>query len=97
MSRSIEIPEGADIRICTRSGMSLLIVAPPPQKADPDMFERGGISGLFTFDPGLTWPNQDGCRAASAYLKAGCPIAFIFEALRDALVCRERLAGCTVR
>ena len=92
MSRSIEIPAGSDMRLLMRGGLHLVIVAPPPQRADLAMFRRPGVSGLFTFDQGLAWPDRDGCHAASAYLKADHPIAFCFETLGDALICKKRLA-----
>ena len=91
MSRTIEVPAGSDMRLCTQGGWHFVLVASPPLQADVAMFRRPGVSGLFTFDPGLTWPDRDACRAASAYLKAKHPIAFCFERLGDALVFRKRL------
>ena len=81
------------MRLLMQGGLHFVIVAPPPQQADLAMFRRPGVSGLFTFDHGLSWPDREGCRLASAYLKANHPIAFCFEALGDALACRKRLAG----
>ena len=93
MSRDIPVPQGADVRLVLQGSLHFVIVAPAPLKADPAMFRKPGVHGVFTFDPGLTWPNRDGCRAAAGYLRAGLPIAFCFEALGDALVCRKRLAA----
>lgn len=91
MSRSIALPLSADIRLCMVPPHHLVVVAPPPLKADTNVFLRPGVCGLFTFDPGLTWPDRSGCQWAEEYLKAGHPICFQFTALADALACHKRL------
>ncbi len=90
-STQITLPPGSDVRLCLVSPFSLVLVAPPGTKADPDMLLRSGIAGLFTFDPGLAWPDRSGCAAATAYLAAGHPICLQFEALADAMACHKRM------
>ena len=86
----ITVPPGSALRLCLVCPISLVLVAPPGVKADLDMLCRPGITGLFTHDPGLTWPDRSGCAAATAYLAAGHPIALQFEALADAIACHAR-------
>lgn len=91
MSRRIALPASADIRLCMVPPHHMVIVAPPPLRAILEEFLRPGVRGLFTFDPGVTWPNPSGCRYAEHYLKAGEPICFQFGALADALAFHKRL------
>lgn len=91
MSQRIALPPLADIRLCMAPPHHLVIVAPPPLKASMDEFLRRGVRGLFTFDPGLSWPDQSGCHHAQEYLRLGLPVCFQFTALADALACHKRL------
>ncbi len=88
---TITIPPGCDIRLSIVAPHSLVLVAPPGVEAGVDMFRRPGVAGLFTFDPGLTWPDRNGCSAASHYLTHNCPILFKFDNLAGAMACRRRL------
>lgn len=94
---AITIPPGCDIRLSIVAPHSLVLVAPPGVEADLGMFCRPGVAGLFTFDPGLTWPDRSGCLAATYYLSHGCPILLQFESLADAMTCRKRLLVETAR
>jgi hypothetical protein len=70
----------------------MVVVAPAPLKADLDLLLREpSVIGLFTFDPGVTWPDRSGCAYASAYLAAGHAICLQFDALGDAVAAHERL------
>ncbi len=88
---TITIPPGCDVRLSIVAPHSLVLVAPLGVEADLGMFYRPGVAGLFTFDPGLTWPDRNGCSAASYYLTHNCPILFEFDNLADAMTCRKRL------
>ncbi len=92
MSRIISAPAGADIRLASMGRHHVVMVAPPPLKAELNAFLRPGVvSGLFTFDPGMTWPDRDGCAFAQQYLKLGVPVCFQFGSMADALTCHSRL------
>ena len=92
MSDTIAVPDGTDIRLVVMPPFSVVAIAPPPLKAEADLYIRpGGVSGLFTFDDGLIWPDRTCRRAAESYLAAGVPIAFQFRKLEYALVCISRL------
>lgn len=88
---NITIPSGCDVRLSITAPHSLVLVAPPGVEADLGMFYRPGVVGLFSFDPGLTWPDQNGCSAASYYLTHNCPILLQFDNLADAMTCWKRL------
>ncbi len=91
MTCTIAIPAGADIRVAMLPPHHLVLVAPPPLKADVAKFLQSGVSAVFTFDDGMNWPDQDCCRYAEQYLRAGIPICFEFGAFADALTCHRRL------
>lgn len=90
-SDTIALPPGSDIRLFMLVPYSLVIVAPAPHKATTDMSTRPGLSGLFTFDPGMSWPDRSCCRYAENYLQTGSQVCFQFESLADALACHKRL------
>lgn len=92
MSRKIEVPDGADIRILTLAPYSVVVIAPAPLQASAALFSTpGGTSALFTHGPGLHWPDDRNCRLAGVYLSEGVPIALQFGCLADALMCQSRL------
>jgi len=93
VSRTIALPQGTDIRLSIRPPYHLVVVAPSPLTANlDDLLSKPRVIGMFTFDPGVTWPDRSGCAYASVYLAAGHPICLQFDELTDALACRERLA-----
>ncbi len=94
---TITIPPGCDIRLSIVAPHSLVLVTPPGVEADLGMFRRPGVAGLFTFDPGLTWPERSGCLAATFYLANGVPICLQFDNLADAMTCWKRLLAETVK
>lgn len=94
---AITIPPDCDVRLSIVAPHSLVLVAPPGIEANIEMFFRPGVAGLFTFDHGLTWPDRSGCLAATYYLTHGCPICLRFDSLADAMTCRKRLLGETMR
>ena len=92
MTTKITVPTGCTIALNDMGLAHVVLVAPPGLKPEMEMLTRpGGVSGAFTFDDGLDWPNSDGCAAASAYLAAGCPIGLFFEDRDSAAACHDRL------
>ena len=92
MSSEITIPADADLRILCQPPLYMVAIAPAPLKASAELFDTpGGVSAVFTFDPGLTWPDRRSRRLTEGYLANGVPVAYHFPNLGDALACRARL------
>ncbi len=94
---TITIPPGCDVRLSIIAPHSLVLVAPPGMAADLSMLLPVGVSGVFTFDRGLTWPDRKGCSAATALLANDSPLCFQFDGLADAMAFHKRLIAETVR
>lgn len=91
-SDSISIPAGTRCRLAMRPPHHLIVTAPPPLEPTLEaLFVKPSVVGVFAHDPGVAWPDRDGCRWATEYLRAGHAIAFQFETLLDALTCHKRL------
>ena len=88
---SITVPPGSETRIFMVPPMAYVMVAPPGVEPELGILRRPGVSGLFTFDPDVTWPSAQGCRYATEYLRSGHPILLQYERLEDALHAQQRL------
>ncbi len=92
MTDKITVPTGCTIALSDLGQAHVVFVAPPGVTPGLGMLMgRGAVSGVFTFDGDLTWPNSPECATATAYLAAGCPIALFFENADCAAACHERL------
>ncbi len=92
MSEQIAIPPDADVRILCQPPFYTVAIAPAPLTANADLFSTpGGVSAMFTFDPGLTWPDRRCRQLTEGYLANGVPVAYCFPSLADALACHARL------
>ncbi len=93
----MNLPNKLDIRLAmlpVPGGRTeaFVIAAPAPLKDGMDLFGRKpGMSGIITYDAGLSWPDRTGQRMAEALLQAGQPVAFGFATVVDALACHSRL------
>lgn len=96
-ARCITMPPGTDTRLCIRPPFYCLVAAPAPLRADLDaLLDQPNVLGLFTFDRGVDWPDREGCRWATEYLRAGRAIVLQFNSLKDALAAQKSLAASSV-
>jgi len=62
---AVVVAKGSDVRLQIIAPHSFVFVARPGVKAELDMFAKPDVTGLFTFDRRLTWPDRVGYKAAS--------------------------------
>lgn len=89
---TITLPKGTRCRISMRQTHYLIVIAPPGQEPTTDaFFAAPTVVAMFSHDPGTAWPDRDGCRWATEYLKTEHSVVFQFQTMADTLTAHKRL------